>query len=148
MEALQEQQKSWFSRNKTWAIPTGGCLVIVVLIVIFVVSLVGGVTTLFTKSEPFQYALQQAQQSEWVISKIGEPIETDGMTTGNVNFSDGDSTAEMEIPVKGSKDEAVILVIASKTADNWVYETLKVTIDDTKEVYNLLTGEPVLEQEN
>ncbi|MEP2936277.1 MAG: cytochrome c oxidase assembly factor Coa1 family protein [Gilvibacter sp.] len=147
MEAHQEHQKSWFSRNKLWAIPTGGCLIIIVLIAIFVVSLVGGVTTLFSKSEPYQYALEQAQQSEWVTSKIGQPIETDGMTTGNVNYSDGESTAELKIQVKGNKDEAVILVIANKSADQWVYETLTITIDDSKEVYNLLTKEVVTGKE-
>ena len=147
MEAHQEQHRSWFSRNKLWAIPTGGCLVIIVLIVIFVVSLVGGVTTLFSKSEPYNYALEQAKQSEWVTSKIGQPIEIDGMTTGNVNYSDGESTAELKIPVKGNKDEGVILVIANKMADQWTYETLTITIDDSKEEYNLLTKEVVTSEE-
>ncbi len=141
MEPQYEEQKSWFSRNKTWVLPTGGCLIIVVLIVVFITSLVSGVTTLFKKSEPYQFALEQATESEWVVNKIGEPIEADGLTTGNVNFSDGDGTAELSIPIKGNKDEATILVIATKTDDAWRYDSLTITVDDTKEVYNLLTKE-------
>ena len=141
MESQQEQKKSWFSRNKTWALPTGGCLVVLIIVAIFVFSLIGGVTTLFKNSEPYQYAIQQAQESEWVISKIGQPIESDGMTTGNVNFTNGNGTAELSIPIKGNKDEATILVIANKTGEAWDYTTLTVTVDDTEEVHNLLNSD-------
>lgn len=139
MEENQVSQ-SWFKRNWKWAVPAGGCLIVGGLLIAFVLSLVMGVKTLFKDSEPYKMALKKAQESEWVISRLGEPILQEGMPQGNINYNSDESTAELAIPVKGSNDEGQIEVWAKKTGDNWSYNVLRITVDDTGETYDLLNN--------
>ena len=147
MEEVQVQQ-SWFKRNWKWALPVGGCLVVGGLLIAFVVTLFFGVKTLFKDSEPYNTAMKKATQSEWVISRLGEPIEEKGIATGNVNYSDDEGSAEIAIPVRGPKNEAEIMVWAKKSGDTWTYTVLKITIEDTGEVYDLLNNRVLTGQEN
>ena len=139
--------QSWLKKNKSWAIPVGGCLVLGVFLGIFVVSLIFGVKTLFQESEPYNLALEKAQQSEWVINALGEPIEQKGSPTGNLNYTNGTSTAELSIPVSGPKAQADIMVWGKKTNDTWSYSVLKITIKETGQVYDLLSDRLLTTQE-
>ena len=139
MDEIFEEQ-SWLKRNWRWALPASGCLVITVFLGIFVVSLIFGVKTLFKESEPYQTAVQKAQESAWVVSKLGEPIEVVGTPNGNLNYSNNESSAELSIPVQGPKDKANIMVWGKKSEGQWTYSVLKITIQETGQVYDLLTG--------
>ncbi len=147
MEQTQVHQ-SWFKRNWKWALPVGGCLVVGGLLIAFVVTLFFGVTSMFQESEPYTVALDKAKQSEWVISRLGEPIEETGVPSGNVNYSNGQGTAEILIPIKGPKDTAEIMVWGKKSADTWTYTILKITIKESGEVYDLLNKRLLTGQED
>lgn len=132
--------KNWWQRNWKWALPTGGCLVVLTLIIIFVVTLVGGVSTLFKESAPYQTAVNKAKESSWVIERLGEPIETTGIAQGNINLSNGSGEADLQIPIKGPKDEAVIMVWGTKNGGEWSYKYIRISIDDSGEVYDLINN--------
>lgn len=144
----QNQHKNWIGRNWKWALPAGGCLIVLVLIIVFVVSLVTGVSSLFKNSEPYQYALEQANQSEWVDANLGVPLEVDGIASGNINLSDDNSSADLSIPVKGTKAEGDILVIAEKTGDSWEYLKMEVSVDGSEETHSLLDNPALTPEEN
>lgn len=129
--------ENWFQRNWKWAVPTGGCLLILILFAIFAGAMILGVSSLFKNSEPYQEALTKAQTNPLVINAIGEPIEADGIANGSVNYTNGDGYCNLDIPIKGPNGTAIIYVIAEKHTDTWEYSTYEVQITDTKERISL-----------
>lgn len=81
-------RKSWFRRNWKWLLPVGGCLTLILMLMVLVGTLFFGVTKMFANSEPYQYALEQASTNEKVIAVMGEPIEKKGIVSGNMSLSD------------------------------------------------------------
>ncbi|WP_044404802.1 cytochrome c oxidase assembly factor Coa1 family protein [Lacinutrix sp. Hel_I_90] len=134
MEVVQE--RSWFSRNWGWVLG-GGCLTLIVIVVVIVGALVYKVSDAITGSEPYSHAFAMATENEKVISFLGEPIETNGMGSTSYEHVNGASTAELSIPIKGPKGEGVIVVAAEKINDAWTYNLLYVKIDGETETINL-----------
>ena len=147
---MEEQlpEKNWWQRNWKWALPTGGCLIVVILIAVFVFSLVTGVSALFKESQPYQTALTKTQESEWVIDKLGEPIETTGMAQGNISIQNNEGTADLKIPVKGPKDSGEILVWGKKSGDSWTYTYIRFKVSGSEEVYDLINNRLLLAEDD
>lgn len=136
---MEEQvNKSWFRRNWLWFVPSIGCLTIIIVFILGIGALLVGVTSMLSDSTPSMYALERASKNEYVLQVLGEPIEQKGMTTGSINFSNGDGNADLRIPIRGPKGNAVLRVVAEKTDDEWTYEKLYVIIKNTNEKINLL----------
>ncbi|GAA4273535.1 cytochrome c oxidase assembly factor Coa1 family protein [Aquimarina gracilis] len=131
-------QKSWFARNWGWAVPVGGCLVIIVLFFVFLGSVIFGVNELMTGSDPYKEGLATAQQDEYVISILGEPIETDGIMQGELSYKNNQGKANISIPIKGPKGEAKLYVEGTKLNDEWTYSEMYVIISETDEQIDLL----------
>ena len=137
MEAIAHRQ-SWWKRNWKWALPTGGCLLIVILIIVFIGSIFYGVTSLMSDSKAYTDAMEKATSNEVVTSILGTPIEQNGIMGGSINYSSGYSEAKITIPIKGPKGEATIRVEGGGTDEVWTYEQMDVFISETGEVINLL----------
>ncbi len=135
---MEEQRKNWFGRNWKWAVPTFGCLTVIVLGIFFAFALYTGVSTLFKDSEPYEMAMSSLNSNEYVIEKLGQPIEANGMFQGSINYSNNTADADIKVPVKGPKGEGALTVIAKKKNDVWSYQLMQLEIDDTDEVINLL----------
>lgn len=133
--------KNWFGRNWKWAVPSGGCLLIIILFVIFAGTMFMGVTSLFKDSEPYKQALSIAQSNQLVIEALGEPIETDGMINGSVNYSGGEGHSNLDIPIKGPKGKAMIYVVADKYTDVWEYKIMEVKLESSGEIIPLSVTE-------
>ena len=137
--------KNWFNRNWMWAIPTGGCLLVIVLFIVFAGSMILGLSSLFSGSEPYKEALLNAQSNELLLEVLGEPIEEDGTAKGSINYSNGKGHCNLEIPVKGPNGKATLVVIADKYTDEWDYKLMEIRILETDEVIPLLPLENQLE---
>ena len=131
-------QKNWFGRNWKWALPSFGCLVIIVIAVFLAGAMVVKVTGLFKESVPYSEGMAALKSNELVIEEIGEPIETNGMFQGNVHYSNDGGNADIKVPVKGPKGEATLLVIGEELNGKWTYIKMEVTISETDEKINLL----------
>lgn len=131
------QQKSWFKRNWIWVISLSGCLTFIILLVLGIGSFFYGVTKVLTKSEPSEYAMEMTQSNVQIIESIGEPIEKNGMPSGNISYVNESGEADLQIPVKGPKGDAVVFVKAHKVEGEWIYEELYVLIENTQEKINL-----------
>lgn len=140
------EQPSWWKRNWKWVVPVGGCLTIIILFIALVGVGIFGVSKMFSGSEPYAYALEQVQSNEQVIELLGEPIETNGIMQGSINFSNGDGSANISIPIKGPNGVGKIYVVGEKRNDTWTYSELEVRIQENSEVINLL-DEGLLETE-
>ncbi len=132
------QEKSWWKRNWKWVVPTGGCLTIIILFIILTGAAVFGITKAFSGTEPYQESIAKTQNNEQVIELLGEPIETDGIMQGSINFSNNDGSANIRIPIKGPKGEGTIYVVGEKLDGIWNYSELEVRIDQNNETINLL----------
>ncbi|WP_430466983.1 cytochrome c oxidase assembly factor Coa1 family protein [Winogradskyella ouciana] len=132
------KKKSWFGRNWLWVLPVGGCLTLIVLIVLGAGTLFFGVSKMFTSSEPYKYAMEQVSNNEEVISILGEPIEKDGMLNGNINLSGGDGEADFRIPISGPNGTGRIVVKATKSYGKWTYEKLYTQFQGEQNDINLL----------
>ena len=136
MEAVK--QKSWFGRNWPWLLPVGGCLTVILLLVFGVGAIFFGASKVFKSAEPYEYAINLAENNSKVKQLIGESIETEGMIKGNISYSNDDGEANFKIPIKGEKGEGHIVVAAKKINGEWIYEKLYVVIKANQEEINLL----------
>ncbi len=130
-------QPSWWKRNWKWVVPVGGCMGLIVLFIMFVGSIFYGVTTALEESQPYEYALEKINQDEVLTQQLGSPIEKDGMIQGSYNYSNGDKSADMRIPVSGPNGSGTLIVQATGEDDNWTYNVIRVEIKDNESI-NLL----------
>lgn len=133
----EQKQKSWFARNWGWVIG-GGCLTLIIIVVIGIGGIVYKVVDGVKESEPYLHALTKTKENEKVVSFLGEPIEANGMGSTSFSYKNGLSSAELTIPIKGPKDEGSIIVNAEKVNDEWSYSELYVKIDGETGSINLL----------
>ena len=138
--------RNWFGRNWKWVVPSGGCLILIIIIIVGAGSLFVGITSLITDSTPYKEAMARASVNEIVLDRLGEPIESHGITSGDINFSGSSGHADIQIPIKGPKGKGLIIVASYKENDVWTYEVLKVNLPETNEEVNLLLLEENLEQ--
>jgi len=144
MEEIEER-KGWFGRNWKWAVPTGGCLLIIILLVVFAGSLFFGITSMMTDSQAHQDSMEAAQNNEALIELLGEPIEVNGTNRGSLNIHNGIKSADLSIPIKGPNGEATIYVVGEGINDHWTYQTMEVHIDGSREIIDLMEAAPLLD---
>lgn len=137
----EQQRKSWFSRNWPWVVPLGGCLTIIALVVVFLGSVIFGVSSVLTGSDPYKEGLAKAQEDEYLTELLGEPIETNGIMQGSISFKNNTGQADISIPIKGPKAEGKIYVVGTKENDVWTYSKMYVITEDPEETVDLLWGE-------
>lgn len=131
-----EVRKSWWQRNWKWFVPTG-CVSILLIFVLFIVSIFFGVTSMMTNSDAYKGAMTEAQKNNQVIEKLGSPIEDDGMTSGSINTTNDTGNCDLQIPIKGPKGKATLFIVAEKKG-TWKYSEMTVLIKNTNEEIDLL----------
>ncbi len=132
------QHKNWFSRNWKWAVPTGGCLLIIIAAVVFAGSLFMGISSIFKESTPYKEAITLLKENQEAKEALGSPIEVSGMTKGGINITNNEGNANFDIPVEGSKNSGILHVVAQKTSGEWRYQILEVSIQDPEQIIKLL----------
>ncbi|WP_298417177.1 cytochrome c oxidase assembly factor Coa1 family protein [uncultured Kordia sp.] len=134
---LEQPKQSWWQRNKNWFIPTG-CLTIVVLFIVFIATMFFTVTAMLKGSTPYVDAFEKATNNSYVIEQLGEPIEQSALIQGNISVSETEGDANIRVPLKGPKGEAMLHVIGTKSNKIWSYSTMKVYFTASKDSLNLL----------
>jgi hypothetical protein len=130
-------QRSWWDRNWKWLIPTG-CLSLILIFSLFIGGIFYAITSSMKNSAPYKEAIKQVQKNKLVTEKLGDFIESDGMITGEVNISGPSGTVDLQIPIKGTKGEGVLVVVADKQNSQWKYKVMHVNLNDSTEQINLL----------
>ncbi|MEM9018017.1 MAG: cytochrome c oxidase assembly factor Coa1 family protein [Verrucomicrobiota bacterium] len=134
----ENEKKS--STGKVIAFIGCGCLSLIALAIIIGGAIFMGVFGLLKKTEPYQDSLAVAQSNPAAIAVMGEPIEPGFFVSGSVNFSNGEGSAELTIPVSGPNATGSIEVIAKKAtgATTWSYEKRELKV--LGEQYPILLG--------
>ncbi|WP_233273958.1 cytochrome c oxidase assembly factor Coa1 family protein [Altibacter lentus] len=138
--------RNWFQRNWKWAVPTGGCLLIIILFIAFAGTMIMGVTSLFSDSDPYKEGVARAQSNQAVTAALGTPVETYGMTKGSINYKNGDGHTNLEIPIKGPNGKGILMVVADKYTETWEYSVMEVIVNDTGEKISLLEDTEALDE--
>jgi hypothetical protein len=124
-------------KNKTvWKYVVIGVVACVVLLALFVSSLFYGIDKMFRSSDVYRMALEHSQKSPCVVRKLGSPLATKGLIEGNMNEAASEGSADLQIPVRGPKDEGSIHVVATKSAGHW--EITSLTVFDNEGQIQLL----------
>ena len=131
---------SWWKRNWKWVVPLGGCLSLILILIVFVGSIFWGVTSALEESQPYEYALEKINQDEEITDVLGSPIEKDGMIQGSYKYTNGKKSADMKIPVSGPNGSGILFVEATGEDDEWTYNVIRVEINDDENI-DLLKGE-------
>lgn len=133
-----QKQKSWWGRNWPWVLPVGGCLTVILLFVFGIGAIFFGVTKALKNSTPYEYAVDLAMNHPDVIGYLGEPVETDGMLSGNISLDSNGGDVDFQIPLKGRNGKGSLVVKGEKIDGEWIYEKLYVLIKENNEQINLL----------
>jgi hypothetical protein len=136
MEA--QNQKSWFSQNWIWVVPVGGCLTLIILGIFGLGAAFFGISEVVKSSEPYEFAIEESMHNAELVSILGEPIETDGMMQGTINFKNKSGNVDISVPLRGPNGEATIFIKGEKEDGTWTYEEFYVVIKETSEKINLL----------
>lgn len=129
--------RTWFGRNWKWFVPTI-VVAFVAMVGLFIFAILSFVFGIMRSSEPYQTAIQRAQQNPVVWQKIGHPVRVGRFFSGSINVSGDTGDAELSIPISGDRGAGHILVSAKKRAGKWTYETLEVHVDSDGTVIPLL----------
>lgn len=134
---ITQQKTSWWKRNWKWALPSGGCLTVIIIVFSFIVyNIYTFGNELSTKTNVFAFAkvVMEVQSNQEVIKALGTPIE----------IEDGDYDPELnngimilDLELKGSKSNGTVDAKATKTENGWEFEIFTVTLDETGEIIDL-----------
>ena len=131
------EQPSWWKRNWKWALPTGGCLTIIIIVISFIGYGVYKVSSVFSEDSSvfaFGKVIRTVQEHPVIIETLGKPIE---LEDDNYDPMSNPGVLELDMILDGSKSDGVLKVSARKVDGEWIYDVFKVTFDDTQEVLDL-----------
>ena len=130
---------NWWKRNWNWFVPVG-CLSMLVLFVVFVVSIALIVFSAMKSTDVYKDALARAKANSAVIEALGSPITEGFLVSGNTNVNGASGEANLSIPISGPNGKGTIYVAANKSLGRWNYSGLTVEITKTHQRINLLKG--------
>ena len=135
---MNDVAPNWWSRNWKWVVPCG-CLVLIGVAAAFVGGLVWAVRTAMTSSEAYQLAVERAVRHPAVIETLGEPVEPGWFVSGSVEVTGPAGTADISVPIRGSRGRGTLYVVAEKSAGEWSFERLELESGGSR--YDLLEPE-------
>jgi len=130
------EKRSWWNRNWKWFVPSG-CLTLLLLFGLFIGGIFYEVTSIIKDSDAYKESMTAVQNNKFVVEKLGFPIETDGMVSGNVTSNNDVRTCDVQVPIKGPKGKGTLFVVGEKRG-TWKYSEMSVYIENTNEKIDLL----------
>lgn len=130
------QQKS--SGGKIAAFIGCGCLGIILVGAGFVAVLVFGVGKMLKGNDAYRESVALVQSNPQAIAALGEPIKPGFMVSGSFNFTNGEGTVDLTIPVSGPKGSGSLRVVGEKKASGpWTYSTRELQVEGQSEAIPL-----------
>lgn len=125
---------NWFSRNWLWLLPTS--LIFTCMILFF--SLTGDATFRYGSVHLDQTlvnnAFEKAKDNEQVIKKLGElsPVDFFQLLEGEVQYTNNNTSIEVTVGIKGTKNRGKMDIVAHKNKQQWVYDIINIRIKKPK----------------
>lgn len=136
---VQQQQPGWFSRNWKWLVGLG-CLLPIMCCGIFGAVTYFTVTKVIQNSGVYAKAVPMAITDPDVVAALGAPVAPGMMLQGSVNETNGRGTADLSIPLEGSKAKGTLKINATKPSSNADWEFQVLEVEAGGKTINLLKG--------
>ena len=119
----------WLNRNWRWIALVG-----------LVLALIGGALAVMASisSEPRQMAISAALSNPDLLDRMGEPVHTGWFTRGSIDIGPVSGSADLAIPVSGTKRKGTIYATAIKSAGVWKLTSLVYGADGDTRRHSLL----------
>ena len=128
--------RGWFTRNWAWFLPLG-CLGVFALGAVFAMAVVTFVFGVVKSSEPYRHGIGAAKNNPEAVQALGLPIREGYFVAGKINVTGDSGTADLQIPVSGSKAKGKIYVVGEKKMGTWHYEILRLKMDGSGDEIDL-----------
>ncbi len=139
MAAVAHRPRNWWSRNWKWVVP-----VVVLTPVLFcggLLTLVFSVGYSALKNQWFyEQAVTRMRANAEVTAILGTPVDA-GFPMGELGRSGRGRHADVSIPISGPDGKGTIYLIAEKSDGQWSFSALKVAIQPTGELIDLMGRE-------
>ena len=132
-----QAKRNWWTQNWKWFVPTG-CLTILFLFAVFIVSTSLIVLGAMKSSDVYKDAAAKAKANPAVIEALGSPIKEGMFVSGSTNMNGPSGESDLAIPISGPKGKGTIYLKAQKSLGRWNYSDLVVEIQETKQRIDLL----------
>jgi hypothetical protein len=118
--------------------------------VVFWIALVGlmvalyfAISAAFKSSDVYQQAMAKVSANAEALEILGPPL-TGGFPMGSIHVSGPSGTAQMSIPVRGTKARGTIFVEATKAMGEWSFDHIQLEIEGRDARIDLESGKKVL----
>ncbi len=81
-------------------------------------------------SKPYVHAFELINNDEQLIELLGSPIAKDGAVQGNIDWINGNKSAQMSIPISGPKGSGTLFINATGKGETWNYHEIRVEINE------------------
>lgn len=129
----EEIKQSWWKRNWKWALPSGGCLTILIIIAIII-----GVTfnSLAKSTSIVAYinVVTELQANAEVAQALGKPIE---ILEEGYDPEVSKDHLDVQMQLDGQKADGTLIVKADKIDGKWVYSMCIITVEGTNQVIDI-----------
>ena len=72
---------------------------------------------------------KRKSEAVMLVEKLGKPIRMGMWVGGSINVTPADGRAELVMPISGPKGKGMLAVSAVKTAGEWHYKVMTVTVE-------------------
>ena len=129
----EEIRQSWWKRNWKWALPSGGCLTILIIIAVIIIT---SIRTLSKSTSIMEFinVVTELQSNVEVAEALGKPIEIRDETYDPEASPDH---LDLEMQLEGQKADGTLVVKADKIDGKWVYTVFTITVKGTDQVLDL-----------
>lgn len=134
---MTELQPSWWKRNWKWALPTGGCITLIIIVCSFVGYGIYKVSTTMseeTNEMAFLDIVLEVQKNKELATALGKPIE---IKDSDYDPKENPNLIAIEMQLLGKKSNGTLKVEAIKVNNDWIYEVFTVTVEETREIIDL-----------
>ena len=131
------KHRSRCKRNGKWFTIALGILLFFVLAIAFlsIGTRISNITKAYVDPDLMENAIIKAQENEEVVELFGNLESVSGMdiARGIVNYSNNDTTIDIYVHIKGSKEQGRMRVFADWNNDKWIYNNISIASKKLKE---------------
>jgi hypothetical protein len=137
------KNRSWWSINWKWFLPTSIILFIIgffLLIMVATDANVADFAQAYTDNSLYEKALEKVklnQRAKEILGEI-EPIDKLAIVEGSIKYSNDNNSVETTIRIKGNKAKGKMDISADKNGTEWEYKKINIRIKDSTEEIDIL----------
>jgi len=129
----EEIRQSWWKRNWKWALPSGGCLTILIIIAILI-GVAFNTVSKSTSIVAYINVVAELQANKEVAQALGKPIE---ILEEGYDPEVSKDHLDVQMQLDGQKADGTLIVKADKIDGKWVYSMCTITVEGTNQVIDI-----------